>query len=79
MGFCEQILVAQIEHQKIRCMHENITFRRAYGTIRTEIRLDAESTKNNHARTIFVPKQMQRQLKNYLKTARKQSLHLCSD
>jgi len=79
MGFCEQILVAQIEHQKIRCMHENITFRRAYGTIRTEIRLDAERTKNNHARTIFVPKQMQRQLKNYLKTARKQSLHLCSD
>ena len=49
------------------------------GTIRTEIRLDAERTKNNHARTIFVPKQMQRQLKNYLKTARKQSLHLCSD
>ena len=32
MGFCEQILVAQIEHQKIRCMHENITFRRADGT-----------------------------------------------
>ena len=45
------------------------------GTIRTEIRLDAERTKNNHARTIFVPKQMQRQLKTYLKTARKQSLH----
>ena len=37
------------------------------GTIRTEIRLDAERTKNNHARTIFVPKQMQRQLKSYLK------------
>ena len=136
MGFCEQILVAQIEHQKIRCMHENITFRwhmaqaktltktelkrvvdltnscsryaarnvtmlllthlcglrigevanlhihdvrDTYATIRTEIRLDAERTKNNHARTIFVPKQMQLQLKNYLKTARKQSLHLCSD
>ena len=27
MGFCEQIPVAQIEHQKIRYMHENITFR----------------------------------------------------
>ena len=27
MGFCEQIPVAQIEHQKIRLMHENITFR----------------------------------------------------
>ena len=53
--------------------------RDTYGTIRTEIRLDAEGTENNHARTIFVPKQMQRQLKNYLKTARKQSLHLCSD
>ena len=53
--------------------------RDTYGTIRTEIRLDAERTKNNHARTIFVPKQMQRQLKNYLKTAREQSLHLCSD
>ena len=25
------------------------------GTIRTELRLDAERTKNNHARTIFVP------------------------
>ena len=49
------------------------------GTIRTEIRLDAERTKNNHARTIFVPKQMQRQLKTYLKTARKQSLQgFCS-
>ena len=45
------------------------------GTIRAEIRLDAERTKNKHARTIFVPKQMQRQLKTYLKTARKQSLH----
>ena len=45
------------------------------GTIRTEIRLDAERTKNNHARTIFVPKQMQRQLKTYLKTTCKQSLH----
>jgi len=32
MGFYEQIPVAQIEHQKIRCMHENITFRRADGT-----------------------------------------------
>tara|TARA_B100001093_G_scaffold314467_1_gene300030 strand:+ start:279 stop:713 length:435 start_codon:yes stop_codon:yes gene_type:complete len=49
------------------------------GTIRTEIRLDAQRTKNNHARTIFVPKQMQRQLKTYLKTALKQSLHgFCS-
>ena len=45
------------------------------GTIRTEIRLDAERTKNNHARTIFVPKQMQRQLKTYLKIAPKQCLH----
>ena len=45
------------------------------GTIRTEIRLDAERTKNNHARTIFVPKQMQRQLKTYLKTAHKGVLH----
>ena len=45
------------------------------GTIRTEIRLDAERTKNNHARTIFVPKQMQRQLKTYLTTAPKPSLH----
>jgi len=132
MGFCEQIPVAQIEHQKIRLMHENITFRRHMaqaktltktelkrvvdvtnscsryaardvtmlllthlcglrigevanlriadvrdtdGTIRTEIRLDAERTKNNHARTIFVPKQMQRQLKTYLKTAHKEVLH----
>ena len=132
MSFCEQILVAQIEHQKIRYMHENHTFRWAYGTgkntyknriktsrrrtnscsryaardatmlllthlcglrigevanlriadvidtdgtIRTEIRLDAERTKNNHARTIFVPKQMQRQLKTYLTTAPKPSLH----
>ena len=24
MGFCEQILVAQIEHQKIRCMHKKL-------------------------------------------------------
>ena len=32
------------------------------GTIRAEIRLDAEKTKNNHARTIFLPKQMQRQI-----------------
>ena len=30
---------------------------------------------DKHARTIFVPKQMQRQLKTYLKTARKHSLH----
>ena len=43
--------------------------------IRTEIRLDAERTKNNHARTIFVPKQMQRQLKTFLKSARKPFLH----
>ena len=41
------------------------------GMIRTEIRLDAARTKNKHARTIFVPKLMQRQLKNYLTTARK--------
>ena len=132
MGFCEQILVAQIEHQKIHYMHENHTFRWAYGTdkntyknriktsrrrtnscsryaardatmlllthlcglrigevanlriadvidtdgtIRTEIRLDAERTKNKHAKTIFVPKQMQRQLKTYLTTAYKQALH----
>ena len=109
MGFCEQIPVAQIEHQKIRCMHKNITFRwhmaqartltktelkrvvdvtnscsryaardvtmlllthlcglrigevanlriddvrDTDGTVRAEIRLDAERTKNNHARTI---------------------------
>ena len=45
------------------------------GTEQTKIRQDAERTKNNHARTIFVPKQMQRQLKTYLKTARKQALH----
>ena len=45
------------------------------GTIRTEIRLDAERTKNKHAKTIFVPKQMQRQLKTYLTTAYKQALH----
>ena len=29
--------------------------RDTYATIRTEIRLDAERTKNIHARTIFVP------------------------
>jgi integrase/recombinase XerD len=45
------------------------------GTIRTEIRLDAERTKNNHARTIFVPKQMQRQLREYVNSLNKQPLH----
>ena len=33
------------------------------GMIRTEIRLDAERTKNNHARTIFVPKKCNVSLK----------------
>jgi integrase/recombinase XerD len=47
----------------------------AQGTIKAEIRLDSERTKNNHARTIFLPKQMQRQLATYLKTTTKQKLH----
>jgi integrase/recombinase XerD len=47
----------------------------AQGTIKAEIRLYAERTKNNHARTIFLPKQMQRQLATYLKTTTKQKLH----
>ena len=39
------------------CIHD---LRDTDDTIRTEIRLDAERTKKNHARTIFVAKQMQR-------------------
>ena len=45
------------------------------GTIKAEIRLDAERTKNNHARTIFMPKQMQRQLQAYLKPITKHKMH----
>ena len=45
------------------------------GTIRAETRLDAERTKNNHARTIFLPKQMQRQLTVYLRTVAKHKMH----
>ena len=47
----------------------------ANDTVRDEMTLDAARTKSKRARKIFLPKQMQRQLKTYLKTARKQSLH----
>ena len=45
------------------------------GTIRAEIRLDAERTKYDNARTIFLPKQMQLQLTAYLQTVAKHKMH----
>ena len=44
----------------------------ANGTVRSEIQLTAQQTKHNHARRVFVPKQMQRQLQHYVDNSVKQ-------
>jgi integrase/recombinase XerD len=47
----------------------------ANGTVRDEMTLDAARTKSKRARKIFLPKQMQRQLREYLNSLNKQPLH----
>ena len=47
----------------------------ANGTVRDEMTLDAARTKSKRARKIFLPKQMQRQLKAYVNSLNKQPQH----
>jgi integrase/recombinase XerD len=47
----------------------------ANGNIRDEMTLDAARTKSKRARKIFLPKQMQRQLREYVNSLNKQPLH----
>ena len=45
------------------------------GNVRDEITLDAARTKSKRARKIFLPKQMQRQLQDYVKSISKRPQH----
>ena len=45
------------------------------GTVRDEMTLDATRTNSKRARKIFLPKQMQRQLCEYVNSLNKQALH----
>jgi integrase/recombinase XerD len=45
------------------------------GNVRDEMTLDAARTKSKRARKIFLPKQMQRQLCEYVNSLNKQPLH----
>ena len=45
------------------------------GNVRDEITLDVARTKSKRARKIFLPKQMQRQLREYVNSLNKQLLH----
>ena len=45
------------------------------GAVRDEMTLDAARTKSKRARKIFLPKQMQRQLREYVNSLNKQPLH----
>ena len=47
----------------------------ANDTVRDEMTLDAARTKSKRARKIFLPKQMQRQLREYVNGLNKQPLH----
>ena len=47
----------------------------ANGTVRDEMTLDAVRTKSKWARKIFLPKQMQRQLREYTSSVAKRPLH----
>jgi integrase/recombinase XerD len=47
----------------------------ARGNVRDEMTLDAKRTKGKRARKVFLPKQMQKQLKAYVASAYKQPLH----
>ena len=47
----------------------------ANGTVRDEMTLDAARTKSKRARKIFLPKQMQRQLREYVNSLNKQPQH----
>ena len=47
----------------------------ANGNVRDEMTLDAARTKSKRARKIFLPKQMQRQLREYVNSFNKRSLH----
>jgi integrase/recombinase XerD len=47
----------------------------ANGNVRDEMTLDAARTKSKRARKIFLPKQMQRQLCEYVNSLNKQPLH----
>ena len=47
----------------------------ANGNVRDEITLDAARTKSKRARKVFLPKQMQRQLREYVNSLNKQPLH----
>ena len=47
----------------------------ANGAVRDEMTLDTARTKSKRARKIFLPKQMQRQLQEYVNSLNKQPLH----
>ena len=47
----------------------------ANGNVRDEMTLDAARTKSKRARKIFLPKQMQRQLREYVNSLNKQPQH----